>query len=139
MTETVTDTRTGREVNKAPAVQDDTIEPTMSHATDEGLIFDSKSKLYEHYKQNGYECTGGDHLTGSGIGDKSKRKTFDCPEEIARKAEWGMLKVDPEIKGEVMEAARKIKWGMAPQTEMEKQRCLEEKRRYRMYEKNNLR
>jgi hypothetical protein len=47
----------------------DEIPPTESHATDEGKIFTSKSKLFQHYKEHGYECTGGDHLTGRGADD----------------------------------------------------------------------
>jgi len=53
----------------APNVQDDTIPATVSHATDEGKVFTSRSALYAHYKKHGYECTGGDHFTGKGVAD----------------------------------------------------------------------
>lgn len=115
----------------APYVQDDSIPPTVSHATDEGLVFTSRSKLYEHYRQHGFECTGGSHLTGKGI--RSDPRKFECAEERARKAAWGMLKVDSDIRAEVAESLRKIKWGMAPLTDREKSICQKEQERYREY------
>lgn len=115
----------------APAVHDDTIPPTMSHATDEGLVFTSKSELEAHYRQHGFECTGGAHLTGREAGPR--RRVFDCAEERARKAEWGMLKVDPAIRAEVLEQQRRAKWGMARISEKEKERCTREERIYQDY------
>jgi len=115
----------------APFVQDDTIPPTMSHATDEGRIFESRSELEAHYRLHGFECTGGAHNTGRATGPK--RKIFDCEAERARKAEWGMLKIDPDIRATVAEQLRKTKWGMAPITEREKERCTREERIYQDY------
>ena len=116
---------------KAPFVHEDTIPDTESYATDEGKVFDSKQKLFEHYRANGYECTGGDHLTGKEV--KVEKKVHECEAERNRKAEWGMLPVKPQIKAAVAEAYRKAKWGMAPLTEKEKERCLEEEREYQKY------
>jgi len=115
----------------APNVQDDSIPPTVSHATDEGLVFTSRKALYDHYRQHGFECTGGTHLRGRAAGPKPK--VFECDEERARKAQWGMLKVDPELRAAVMEAQRKAKWGMAPLTEREKEACTREERIYQSY------
>jgi hypothetical protein len=115
----------------APNVIDDTIPPTVSHATAEGLVFTSRSKLYAHYKQHGYECDGGAHNVGRDIAPR--RKVFVPEAERAQKAEWGMLKVDPEIRAAALEAQRRIKWGMAPLTEKEKERCHREERVYKDY------
>ena len=97
--------------NVAPYVQDDTIPDTESYATDEGKKFNSKSALMRHYKEHGYECTGGDHLTGSPV---QGRRYKANPEEI---------------RATVMEAERKIKWGMAPCTERDKERWRQENER----------
>lgn len=96
-------------------VQDDTIPPTVSHATDEGLVFTSRAAINEHYKQHGFECTGGSHLTGKGFADWKYKSD---PDDIRR---------DAEI------ALNKLKWGMAPMTEREKESCLREERNYQDY------
>jgi hypothetical protein len=119
----------------APFVQDDTIPDTESYATDERRIFDSKKALNQHYKMHGFECTGGSHLTGRGIQDIEK-KVKDSPPERNRKLEWGMLRVDPEIRREVLELKRKLEWGMARLTEKEKERCLREEREFKSYAKS---
>jgi len=103
---------------KSAHVLEDTIDPVVSHATDEGLVFDSRSKLNAHYKLNGYECTGGDHLTGSSV-TNHKHKADGAA-----------------IRATVSEELRKQKWGMAPMTEKEKERCLREERTYQQYRKN---
>lgn len=122
------------EVN-APYVEDDTIPATVSHATDEGVVFTSRSKLYAHYKEHGFECTGGSHLTGKSFVEGSGKK-FESGEERTRKASWGMLKVDPEIRASVAESLRKLKWGMAPTNEREKEQCRKEQSQYQEYAKN---
>jgi hypothetical protein len=116
----------------APFVQDDTIPPTESHATDERKIFDSRQKLFEHYKQHGFECTGGSHLKGRHAGPHN-RKVFESDAERARKAEWGMLKVDPTVRDTVAKEFNKTKWGMTPLTEREKERCSREEEIYQNY------
>ena len=98
-------------------VQDDTIPPTVSHATDEGRVFTSRAALYEHYKQHGFECTGGTHLTGKGCADWKYKSD---PADIRR---------DAEI------ALNKIKWGMAPISEREKEVCHQEERNYESYKR----
>lgn len=127
-------------VKEAPkeihAVHQDTIEPTESHATDERKIFTSRCALMEHYRQHGFECTGGAHIQGKAVGPN--RKQFESEAERARKAEWGMLKVDPDVRATVAEQARKVKWGMAPLTEREKERCTREERIYNQYLKRTL-
>jgi hypothetical protein len=96
----------------APAVHDDTIPDTESYATDEGRVFNSKSALMRHYREHGYECTGGDHLTGQQpkVRHKANRE---------------------EIVADIREAERKIKWGMSPSTEKEKERWRREEEKFR--------
>ena len=43
---------------KAPAVHQDTIDPIVSHATNEGKIFDSRSKYEAHLKEHGFKING---------------------------------------------------------------------------------
>lgn len=99
------------EENVAPYVQDDTIPDTESYATDEGKKFNSKSALMRHYKEHGYECTGGDHLTGTPVQGRQYKASRE------------------EIVAEVLEAKRKIEWGMAPSTEKERERWRQENER----------
>jgi hypothetical protein len=96
-------------------VQDDTIPPTVSHATDEGKVFTSRSQLYQHYRENGFECTGGDHFTGRGVMD------------------WH-YKADPaDIRRDAEIALNQLRWGMAPVSEREKELCCQEERTYQEY------
>ena len=98
-------------------IQEDTIPPTESYATDERKIFTSRSALYRHYKEHGFECTGGSHLTGR---DWTKHKY-----EVDR----ADLEKDIEI------SLNQLKWGSAPLTEKEKEACLREEREYQAYKK----
>ena len=102
-------------------VQDDTIEPTVSHATSEGKVFTSRSALYEHYRQHGFECSGGQHNTGQGVFDYKYKSDLQ------------------DIRNDVAESLRKIKWGMAPVTEKERERCLREERDYQKYKRSQER
>lgn len=102
------------EVN-APYVQDDTIPPTMSHATDEGKVFDSRSKLYAHYKENGFECTGGSHLCGYGVSDYRHKADIE------------------EIRRDCAESLRRLQWGMVPVSDKEREICKREERAYQEY------
>lgn len=105
--------------NQAHFIQTDEIAPVVSHAVENSPVFTSRSALNRHYKEHGFECTGGDHLTGK---DVSSHR----------------VKVDKEaLRADVLEAARKIKWGMAPMTEQEKETCLREKRAFEEYKKRN--
>lgn len=97
----------------APFIQPDTIPPTESMATANREIFDSKSRLMEHYKKHGYECTWGERPKGP-KGYKPDK------EQIAN--DW-------------REAERLAKWGMVPLSEKEKQRCIEEERAYEAWKK----
>lgn len=99
----------------APNVQDDTIPPTVSHATEEGLVFTSLSKLKEHYKQHGFEMTGGDHFTGKGIAD------------------WKYKADREDLRRDVEKSLNKIKWGMAPISEKERELCKSEEREFQAY------
>ena len=102
-----------QQIKEIHYIQTDEIPPTMSHATSEGKIFTSKSKLFQHYKDHGFECTGGDHLTGKGVADFRYISNHD------------------ETMADVAESLRKIKWGMAPLTEKEKEICRREEQQYR--------
>ena len=92
-------------------VQQDTIDPIESQATDEGKVFDSASKLKEHYKEHGYEMTGGDHLTGEGLQD------FKYPKTDRR-----------QINDTIREKEAKLYWGMEPLTEKERHEWLVRRR-----------
>lgn len=98
-------TEEDRKTPKLHFVQDDTIEPTMSHATDEGKIFTSRSELNKHYKEHGFECTGGSHLTGKGLYD------FKYPKPNPR-----------EIRDTIEKVACELDAGMHPLTEKERER-----------------
>lgn len=101
----------------APNIISDDIEPTESLATDEGLVFTSKSALRAHYKQHGFEDTGGDHL----LSEREHKANIQAFKD-ARKI---------EIRKEVEQQLNKLKWGMAPLTEKEKYICQQEERRYK--------
>lgn len=104
------------EVN-APAVWGDEIPPTVSHATDEGRVFESRSALYRHYKENGFECTGGDHLTGRGLSDYRHRSSIE------------------DIRADLLETKRQCEWGMAPVSDMQRERWNREERSYQEYKR----
>ena len=92
-------------------IQQDSIDPVESHATDERKVFDSRSKLYNHYKEHGYEVTGGDHLTGKGLQD------FKYPKTDRN-----------EINDTVRECKQRLDWGMEPLTEKERHEWLTRRR-----------
>jgi hypothetical protein len=102
----------------APFVQGDEIPPTISHATDEGRVFESRSALYAHYKEHGFECTGGDHMTGRGVRDYQHRSDIN------------------EIRADLHEQARQIKWGMAPCNEKQREIWNREERNYENYRRS---
>jgi hypothetical protein len=104
-------------------VQDDTMAPTLSHATTEGLVFDSKSALREHYKANGMEISGGGHLRSA-----SERKRDYEDNRKRRRA---------EIRETVAEQLEKGRWGMAKMTEKEKFVCRQEEKDYKRYKREN--
>ena len=96
-------------------VQGDEIEAVESMATDQREIFTSRSALKRHYKEHGYEMTGGDHITGKPIpAPKASRE---------------------EIRISLLQAKQKLEWGMAPMNEKEKEICNQEERAYREYKK----
>ena len=101
----------------APTVISDDIPPTVSHATSEGLIFTSKSALRRHYRQHGFEETGGSHLTG--------RALTDCRHKANRE----------EIKRDLLETRRKLMWGEIPVSEKEREVCRREERQYQEFKK----
>lgn len=97
-------------------VQDDTMEPTESMATDGGAIFTSKSAYKRHLREHGYEITGGAHLTGN-----TKPKPYKADRE--------------KIKETLLETERKLKWGMIPADEKENETCQQQERDYQRYKK----
>ena len=96
-------------------IQDDTIPPTESHATSEGKIFTSRSELYRHYKEHGYECTGGSHLSGKGVADWKHKSSIE------------------DIRNDTADTLNKLRWGDVPTTEKERELCRREEREYQMY------
>lgn len=96
-------------------VQGDEIPPTVSHATDEGRVFTSRTALNRHYKAHGFECTGGEHLRDYGINDHKYQSNKE------------------EIMNDIRETKRALEWGEVPLTEREKETCHREERAYRDY------
>ncbi len=94
------------------SVHQDTIDPTVSPLSEDGsLIFDSLSAYKAHLKENGYEITGGAHNDGA----KNMSEELHLPaEEIARRADWGMLRVRDSMIRDVLIEENKLKWGMSP-------------------------
>ena len=113
--------KSAKEIRKqypdAPMVVTDEIPPTVSHATDEGLVFTSLTKLFEHYKEHGFECTGGDHLTGKSWMDSRPKSD---PEDIRRDLAINL---------------KAMKWGNLPLTEREKEICHREQMEWENYKK----
>jgi len=96
-----------KEVN-APYVHSDEIQPTMSHATSEGLMFESKSKLRAHYKQHGYE-------------ERGCAPEYKLPERPKPDRE--------QIRRDVEKSYYDIKYDRVPISERERQVCREEQRK----------
>ncbi len=111
-----------RRSNEAPFVITDEIDPVVSYATDEGKVFDSRSALKAHYKEHGFEMTGGDHIK------TEAQKRAEAAEYKAKRFE--------DIKKDVQITLNKTKWGMAPITEREKYICQQEERRYQQWKKS---
>lgn len=99
----------------APFVQQDTIEPTVSHATREGKVFESKSALRRHYRENGFYETGGAHLDAS-----HKRAIEESQEEIDRKIREDVEKSYYDVKYDRVEFTEEEK--LAHKIEEEKYR-----------------
>lgn len=78
-----------------------------------GEKYYSRSQLMKHYKENGYEVTGGDHFT------------FKQPE--IPKADYN------EIREDVEKALNDIRWGNVPISERERQLIMEEERQWENY------
>ena len=98
-------------------IQGDEIPPTMSHATSEGLMFTSKSALRRHYREHGFEDTGGSHLQGKDIASFRYKPNRE------------------EILHDVRESLRQLQWGEVPFTEREREVCRQEEREYQQYRK----
>jgi hypothetical protein len=84
-------------------------------ATGDREVFESKSALMRHYKEHGYECTGGDHLTGQSVPFYKSNKE--------------------EIKEQLMKYANDLKWGNVYVSEREREICKREEANYREYVK----
>lgn len=107
-------TEVKRKEVELPFVQTDEIPPTLSHATDEGLVFTSKRKLYDHYKAHGMVV-------------REKGMNARPPEPY---------KPDPrEIREQAAKALNDLRYGNVPVSEKERecnkreQRALEEFKR----------
>jgi len=100
----------------APYVHQDSIEPTMSHASHEGFKFTSKAKLRRHYRENGYIETGGEHLTM-----KPPKEDIE-----ARKA---------ELIDDVKKVVNDLRWGNIPVTERERETWNREQRELEAYKR----
>lgn len=114
--------RLQQRVRSGHVVEDTLLEAIRSHATDEGLMFDSRSKYLAHLKQHGFEVTGGDHLTGKSLEDWK-------PPKATRR----------EILDDVEKCYHDIKWGRTEFNERVKERCLRENRAYQEYAKRQKR
>lgn len=91
----------------------DEIPPTMSHATPEGKVFTSRSALFRHYKEEGVECTFGEHI-------KPEPRKKLTPEQL--KDMWAKAEAD-------------AKYDRVPMTEAEKQAAIDEERSYQAWVK----
>jgi hypothetical protein len=105
-----------RKVSETAFVLPDEIPETESMATAEGKRFTSRSRLFEHYRQHGYECTGGDHL---GV----------RPEPPDPKKQMEELRADAE------RAYFDIKYDRVQSTEYEKELCRQEENAFQAYKK----
>ncbi len=103
------------------AVHQDTMDPIVSMATDEGLVFTSRSAYKRHLKMHGFEVTGGSHI----LGEKEQRARIEA-QKAKRRA---------DIKHDIEVNLNKLKWGMIPLSEKEKHICQQEERAYREYKK----
>lgn len=104
--------------SNAPFVQGDEIPPTESYASPEGLIFTSKSALRAHYKEHGFEDTGGSHI-------KSDRERQAALKELKKQHR-------ADLETDVQMSINKLKYGMAPLTEKDKEICKREARGERL-------
>jgi len=111
------------EIGEYHYVQDDTISPTLSHATTEGLVFNSRSALRDHYKAHGMEATGGSHMRT----DSERKRDYENSRKQRR----------AEIRETVAEELEKGRWGMSKMTEKEKSVCRKEERDYQRYKREN--
>lgn len=102
--------------SEAAFILPDEIPETESMATADRKKFTSRSKLFEHYREHGYECTGGDHLG-------QKRELPDPKKERAQ------LEADAE------RAYFDIKYDRVPFTEYEKELCRKEENAFQAYKK----
>lgn len=102
-----------------PYIHTDEIPPTESMATANREIFTSKSRLKQHYKEHGYEMTGGDHLG-------QKRESEKERKERQRR----------EIREETEKALNLVKYNEAPLSELEKEIARREEREWKQYKKN---
>lgn len=102
-----------KKIIAAPFVQQDTIEPIMSHATREGKVFESKSALRRHYKEHGFRETGGEDMK-----DIHKRPLEESQEYV-----------DRTYKRTIEECYHDVKNDRIEFTEEEKENHLREERR----------
>lgn len=99
------------EVYAPTVIKDEIIGGIESPLT--GEKYYSRSQLMKHYKENGYEVTGGDHLT------------HRMPDPF--KADYN------EIREDVERALNDIRWGNVPISEHERQLILDEERQWENY------
>lgn len=94
-------------------VMTDEIPETESMATADRRYFTSKKKLFQHYKENGYECT---------FGEFHKEAPKYIPDEREMREDLERIEND-------------IRWGNIPFTEEEKVACNRENRMYQNWKK----
>lgn len=95
----------------------DEIPPTVS-PVDGKTVFTSKKRLFEHYKEHGYECT---------YGEIHKEAPRYEPNEA-------------EMREDLERIENQLRWGEIPFSEEEREQCRRENEEYRKYkERNNLR
>ena len=100
----------------APTIITDDIPGGVESMLD-GSIYHSMSRYKRHLNDNGYEITGGDHLTGK------------VPERPKVNVE--------ELRDEVERSLMDIKYGRIEFSEKEKQLHLEENRNFKAYKERN--
>lgn len=93
-------------------INDELPEPVQSNATFEGKKFTSKSKLRQHYRDHGFQETGGTHLAEA----ERERRREQQPKSAAEKE-----KEEREDKELLEQAYMDVKYGRVEFSEKEKE------------------
>lgn len=102
-----------KKVVPAPYVITDEIAPTESMVDDQRRMFTSKRKLFDHYREHGFECTGGERQKPPPPYKPDRDKVVD----------------------DLRRAFNDAKYGNVELTEEQREICLREEREYQAYKR----